>query len=75
LHGSPRENICKGVYKIITLQLEEELEKEELWCKMKSLQKIVKELEKKNYRYLLDKEHLQKENQQLKEELQKLKNN
>jgi len=42
---------------------------------MRSLQKVVKELEKKNYRYLLDKEHLQKENQQLKEELQKLKNN
>jgi len=45
----------------------------ELWCKMRSLQKVVKELEKKNYRYLLDKEHLQKENQQLKEELQKIK--
>ncbi|MBU7028980.1 MAG: hypothetical protein HXS48_18745 [Theionarchaea archaeon] len=35
---------------------------------MRSLQKVVKELEKKNYRYLLDKEYLQKEIQQLKEE-------
>ena len=58
----------------VTLQLKEKLEKEELRCKMRSLQEIVKELEKKNYRYLLDKEYLQK-NQQLKEELQKLKNN
>ena len=65
----------EGDFDDVTLQLEEELEKEELWCKMRSLQKVVKELEKKNYRYLLDKEHLQKENQQLKEELQKLKNN
>jgi len=66
---------AEGGFDDVTLQLEEELEKEELWCKMRSLQKVVKELEKKNYRYLLDKEYLQKEIQQLKEELQNLKNN
>lgn len=41
---------------------------------MRSLQRVVKELEKKNYKYLLDKENLKKENQQLKEELKRLKN-
>jgi molybdopterin converting factor small subunit len=53
--------------------LEEHLEKEELWEKIRSKDRIVEELKKENYRISLDLEQLKKENQRLRKEIAELK--
>lgn len=62
----------EGEFDDVVHGLEEHLEKEELWEKIRSKNRIIEELKKKNYRILLDMEQLQKENRQLRKELEDL---
>ncbi|MBU7037389.1 MAG: hypothetical protein HXS52_05630 [Theionarchaea archaeon] len=54
----------EGEFDDVVQRLEESVEKEELWEKIKSKERIIEEL-KKNYRISLDRKQLKKENQQL----------
>jgi hypothetical protein len=61
----------EGEFDDVVLGLEEHLEKEELWEKIRSKNRIIDELKKKNYKILLDMEQLQEANRRLKSELLK----
>jgi hypothetical protein len=61
----PRRNARMGHHDIMKLEMEQ------LWDRLRSRDRIIEELKKKNYKMLLDVEQLQKENHNLKEELSK----
>ncbi|MBU7045271.1 MAG: hypothetical protein HXS54_02455 [Theionarchaea archaeon] len=68
-----KEKSLNGQFDKIIQEFTEELEKNELRNRIFSLEKVNEELRKKNYRDLIEKERLQKENQQLRGELLELK--
>jgi hypothetical protein len=59
----------EGEFDDVVRRLEENLEKEELWEKIRSKERIIEELKKKNYRISLNLEQLEKKNRQLRKEL------
>ncbi|MGC1121875.1 MAG: hypothetical protein WBA22_12355 [Candidatus Methanofastidiosia archaeon] len=63
----------KGEFDDVVHGLEEHLEEEELWEKIRLKERIIEELKKKNYRISLDMEQLKKENQQLRKRIAELK--
>jgi hypothetical protein len=64
---------AEGEFEEVLYELEEKLEMEQLWDRLRSRDRIIEELKKKNYKMLLDVEQLQKENHNLKEELSHIK--
>jgi hypothetical protein len=60
---------AEGEFEEVLYELEEKLEMEQLWDRLRSRDRIIEELKKKNYRMLLDMEHLREENHSLKVEL------
>jgi hypothetical protein len=63
----------EGEFDDVVHGLEEHLEKVELWEKIRSKDRIIEELKKKNYRVSLNMEQLERENRHLREELLELK--
>lgn len=70
-----KEKSVDGQFDEIIQKFTEELEKDELKKKIFSLEKVNEELRKKNYTDFIEKERLQEENQQLREELLELMSN
>jgi hypothetical protein len=66
---------AEGEFEDVLYELEEKLEVEQLWDRLRSRNRIIEELKKKNYKMLLDVEQLQEENHSLRKELSKFKNN
>jgi hypothetical protein len=63
---------AEGEFEDVLYELEEKLEMEQLWDRLRSRDRIIEELKKKNYKMLLDVEQLQEENHDLREVLSKL---
>ena len=63
------EVLREGEFKDVITELEEKLEKEDLWDRLRSKDAVIEELRKKNYKRVLEIQRLEKENQTLKKKL------
>jgi hypothetical protein len=59
-----------GELEEVLYELEEKLEMEQLWDRLRSRDRVIEELKKKNYKMLLGMEQLQKENHNLRKNYQ-----